>query len=482
MSPLVNRLQEFLAEVRKTIGLASRNLLRNRRRSLATLLALAIGSTSILLFGGYYANIRFSMLTAYVRQGGHMQIQHRDYYLYGSGNSTGFAIQDYPRVLQAIQADPELQRMVAVVTPALRFGGLAGNYDAGVSRTIIGNGFEAADINRMRRWNEYELPIIAPEFALDGAPPDAAVVGTGVARVLRLCAALQIADCPQPEVEAPKAQGKAMPSDIAALSALESGGAKAKEAPSRYPKVELLASNSTGTPNVASMQVVRAESQAFKELDEVYVILQLAQAQKLIFGRSPPKVTSIMVQLHRTADMGRARERLEKILAELNMKQPLVVMDFEQLTPFFVQTMQLFRTIFSFIFALIGAIVLFTVGNTMNTVVVERTVEIGTLRAIGLRRSGIRQLFLLEGLLLGVFGAVVGAISALVLSALVNRSGLTWLPPGSADVLPLILRVWGENLMIFGTSAALIIIATASAWWPAYRAARLNVVEALRHV
>jgi putative ABC transport system permease protein len=142
----------------------------------------------------------------------------------------------------------------------------------------------------------------------------------------------------------------------------------------------------------------------------------------------------------------------------------------------------MFDTIFGFVFLLIGGIVLFTVSNTMNTSVVERTVEIGTLRAIGLRRSGILHLFVIEGAMLGFFGAVFGALLALFLSVVINNLGLTWLPPASVAPLPFTVVVWGQNVMIFGTTIGLIIIATLSAWWPAYRAARLDVVEALRHV
>lgn len=464
----------------KTLSLAMRNLLRNRRRSLATLLALAIGSAAILLFGGYAANIKYSMQTAYVRSGGHLQIQHRDFFLYGSGNPTAYGIGEYVRVVQVLQADPALRRLLAVATPTLQFGGLAGNYDAGVSRTVIGTGMVAPDINRMREWNEFALPLVSPRFALDGAAPDAVIVGNGVARVLQLCESLKLGSCPQPDA-APAAPGKAMPADIAALSALE-GKAAAPGAPkAAAPKIELLASNSSGTPNVAALQVVRAENQGFKELDEVAVILQLDQAQRLIYGRRTPKVTSIMLQLHHTAQIDAARARLAELLPTLQSAQPLSVRDFRELNPFFVQTIQLFDTIFGFIFALIGGIVLFTVSNTMNTAVVERTVEIGTLRAIGLRRAGIRRLFITEGLLLGLAGAVVGTLAALTLAAAVNASGLTWLPPGSAETLPLILRVWGESTMIAGTTIGLIAIAAVSAWWPAYRAANLNVVDALRH-
>jgi putative ABC transport system permease protein len=170
------------------------------------------------------------------------------------------------------------------------------------------------------------------------------------------------------------------------------------------------------------------------------------------------------------------------MLATFSASQPLAVLDFRTLYPFYVQTVQLFDTIFGFIFSLIGAIVLFTVSNTMNTAVVERTVEIGTLRAIGLRRAGIRRLFVIEGGLLGLCGTVLGVVLALVFSAIVNQMGLTWSPPGGVEPLPLTLRVWGETGMIFGTTVGLIGIAILSAWWPAYRAAQLDVVDALRHV
>ena len=140
-----------------TLNLAVRNLLRNRRRSLGTLVAMSIGCASILLFGGFSGNINYEMLTRIVQRGGHLQIQHRDFYLYGSGNPTAYGIADYDKILHAIQKDEVLQKMVVVVTPTLQFGGIAGNYAASVSRTVIGTGFNAADINKMRQWNDFGL-------------------------------------------------------------------------------------------------------------------------------------------------------------------------------------------------------------------------------------------------------------------------------------------------------------------------------------
>lgn len=463
-----------------TLSLAVRNLLRNRRRSLATLLAMAIGATSILLFGGYSTNINYTMHTEYVQTGGHLQIQHRDFYLYGSGNPTAYGIADYTSILSAIQNDEVLRNMVLVATPTLQFGGIAGNYAASVSRTIVGNGFVAQDINRMRKWNGLNLNTSSPAFALEGAAPDAAIVGTGVARVLQLCEALKIERCPKPEKET-KPEGASLPDDIAQLSLQETLAVTGAVAANPR-RIEVLAGNARGTPNVASLEVIRAEEQGFKELDEVYVMMHLAKTQQLIYGKSSPKVTSIILQLRRSEQIPVALARLTPILAKFSATQPLAVLDFRTLNPFYVQTIQLFDTIFGFIFTLIGAIVLFTVSNTMNTAVVERTVEIGTLRAIGLRRAGIRNLFVTEGALLGLCGALLGVLLALVISGISNQMGLTWSPPGGVVPLPLTLTVWGETRMIVGTTLGLICIAILSAWWPAYRAAQLSVVDALRHV
>jgi len=460
-------------------SLAVRNLLRNRRRSFATFIALVIGSSSILLFGGYRKNIEYTMQTAYVHAGGHLQIQHRDLFLYGSGNAVKYSIGDYESLIAAIVADGVLGPMVSVVSPTLQFGGIASNASANVSLTVVGLGIVAADRNRMRAWNEFDLPEDPPHFALEGASPDAAVVGHGVARVLMLCDALGVTDCPKPVDEQPTT-GEALPADIALLAG--SDAPEAEGVAVGKPRIELLASSVGGAPNVVSLEIVRAERQGFKELDELYLMLQLAQAQRLVYGRATPKATAIMVQLNHNAHLEPARNRLKALIAQHAPGQSLNVLDFRELNPFFVQTVQMFDAIFGFIFMLIASIVLFTVGNTMSTAVMERTVEIGTLRAMGLRQRGVQRLFITEGMLLGVAGAVSGALLALVASTIVNRLGLTWLPPGSGHELPLLMRVWGETTTIVGTTLGLIIIAAFSAWWPARRASRLIIVDALRHV
>jgi putative ABC transport system permease protein len=114
-----------------TVSLALRNLLRNRRRSLTTLLAMMVGLVAILLFGGYRSNIIYGTQTGFVQQTGHLQVQRRGYFLDGGDNPTAYGIANYPQLIERIRQDPELAPMLAVVTPTLQLGGIAGNFAAG---------------------------------------------------------------------------------------------------------------------------------------------------------------------------------------------------------------------------------------------------------------------------------------------------------------------------------------------------------------
>lgn len=458
-----------------TWSLAWRNLLRNRRRSLTTLLAMVIGLVAILIFGGYRSNILYGTQTGFVQQTGHLQIQRKGYYLDGGDNPTAYGIAGYEALLAHIRQDPVLAPMLVMATPTLQLGGIAGNFSAGVSRSVMATGLIPEDRNRMLEWNDYGVISYAQPLPLVGAPRDAVLVGMGVARKLKLCALLDTSDCVPGE--APKAaEGAGVPDDIAALSSLEGR----TRAPTAENRIEMLAATARGAPNVASLNVIKASNMGIKALDDVYMAMHLAQAQRLIYGAATPQVTAILIQLQHTAQIPAARQRLLALLAESG-QAGLEVLDFEALNPIYRQTNEFMDSMFGFIALLIGVIVLFTIGNTMSTAVVERTAEIGTLRAMGLRRSGIRRLFLCEALQLGLIGAVVGVLSALAVAYAINHSGWSWTPPGYAYAYLILVRV-GEDLpLLAGSVTGIIGVTLLSAWWPARRAASSMIVDALRH-
>lgn len=459
-----------------TLALAIRNLKRNRRRSITTLAAIVVGTVAILLFGGYTRNIRYGLQMGFVRSSGHLQIQHQDYFLYGSGNPAAYGIAGYQHLMDVVRHDPVLAPMLTVVTPTLTLGGIAGNFEAGLSRTVIATGLDVAGQNELQKWNDFGYPGTPDPLALTGTAPNAAIVGEGVARVLQLCGTAGLPRCTTAHDPSLRSAA-ALPADLAALSAAEAGSVPQHQ----DTRVELLAATARGAPNVASLSVIKAESQSVKDLDDIYVALHLAQAQRLIYGGDPPQVTAIIVQLHHTDQIPAARRRLEQLLATSLKGEPLEIHDYETLNPYYGQTIGFFAAIFGFISILIGVIVLFTVGNTMSMAVVERTPEIGTLRAMGLRRSGIRNIFMAEGMLLGLIGSVLGILVAVSLAYLINHGGITWTPPGRVDAVPLHVRVWGEPAPMMTVAIALTLVTILSSWIPSRRGARINIVSALRH-
>jgi putative ABC transport system permease protein len=308
------------------------------------------------------------------------------------------------------------------------------------------------------------------------------MIGTGVARKLHLCASLATSECrgdaPQALNGLPNAASGAAvsaPPDILALAA--------QEAPhdAQTNRIELLAASAHGAPNVVTLSVIEARNMGIKAVDDTYLAMHLEQAQRLVFGRDAPQATSIIVQLYRSDDLPAAMARLKTLLNTRLAQRDLTALDFEELNPLYGQSRQFMDSLFGFLSVLIGIIVLFTIGNTMSTAVVERTVEIGTLRAIGLRRQAVRSLFLSEGLLLAALGAVLGITLALVVAVLVNHSGMTWVPPGYSYAYLILIRVWEDPPLMLGTTFGLFLVTVVSAWWPADRAARLVIVDALRH-
>jgi putative ABC transport system permease protein len=246
------------------------------------------------------------------------------------------------------------------------------------------------------------------------------------------------------------------------------------------PRLELLSATAGGAPNVVSLAVAGAERQGARELDDNFIAMHLALAQQLVYGRGAHKATAIVLQLHRSEDMPVVRQRLDRLIADNHLD--LEVRDVRDLSPFYVQVVAMFGTIFMFVSLVMGVIVLFAVVNTMTMNVMERTNEIGTLRAMGVRRGGVRTQFIVEGAMIGALGAVVGAILAIAIAALVNGAGLSWTPPGNASATPFEVNVLGNPLLVAGAWVALTLVATAAALIPANRAARLSVVDALRHV
>lgn len=468
--------------MRLVLKTAARNILRNSRRSFMTGSAVAAGALALTLFGGFVSYIFAGLETSNVQRVGHLSVFRSGYFLFGSGNPAAYGIDDYRHVMDLIAKDPVIRPRLNVITPMQSLVGIAGNFSDGneASKTFLGVGLIPSARDRMLQWDERHTgQVRRPDGLLSDHDPSRGLVGVGLARILALCGPLHIRDCPPAPVRASESGDAAKHrDDLAGLAQLDE--APSGETKPVSPRLELLSATAGGAPNVVSLAVAGAEPQGVRELDDNFIAMHLALAQQLVYGRGEHKATAIVLQLHRTEDLPAVRERLQHLIADNHLD--LEVRDVRDLSPFYVQVVAMFGAIFVFISLVMGVIVLFAVVNTMTMNVMERTNEIGTLRAMGVRRSGVRIQFILEGALIGALGAIAGAILGVAIAALVNGAGWTWIPPGNSSPTAFKVNVLGNPMLIATAWVVLTLVATIAALIPANRAARLSIVDALRHV
>jgi putative ABC transport system permease protein len=458
---------------------AARNILRNGRRSLMTGSAVAAGAMAMLLFGGFVLYIFTNLETTNVQRVGHLSVFHSGYFLFGSGNPAAYGIDDYSKVMALIADDPVIKPLANVITPTQSLVGIAGNFSGGneASKTFLGVGLVPSARDRMYQWDERHTGLgRAPDSRLSDADESRGLVGVGLARILALCGPLGIKDCPAAPV-VKTVEASATRDDLTDLARIDAPSTAANDS---APRLDLLGATAGGAPNVVSLKVAGAEPQGVRELDDNFIAMHLSLAQQLVYGRGEHKVTAIVLQLHRSEDLAVVKARLAKLIADNHLA--LEIRDIRELAPFYAQVVGMFSVIFMFVSMVMGVIVLFAVVNTMTMNVMERTNEIGTIRAMGVRRGGIRTQFILEGALLGAIGATVGALIAIGISIAVNHAGLTWTPPGNSGAAPFRVDVLGHPMLIAGAWIALTLAAMSAALLPANRAARLSIVDAIRHV
>ena len=137
-----------------------------------------------------------------------------------------------------------------------------------------------------------------------------------------------------------------------------------------------------------------------------------------------------------------------------------------------ISSMTLFLGAIAAVSLVVGAV---GIANTMFTSVLEKTREIGTMKAIGAKNRDILMIFIFNSAMVGLVGGILGVILGALVSALFPMIGVTMTRPGSGVSLPL-----SPGLMIFGLTLA-VLIGVISGAVPAYRASKMKPVDALRY-
>ncbi|MDD2680467.1 MAG: ABC transporter permease [Candidatus Omnitrophica bacterium] len=132
------------------------------------------------------------------------------------------------------------------------------------------------------------------------------------------------------------------------------------------------------------------------------------------------------------------------------------------------------------ILTLIILVASFNIISTLIVMVVEKTKDIGILRALGMSSFGIRKIFTYQGLIIGALGTLLGGVGGTILCFLLKKYQFIKLPQDIyyIDRLPVAIEVWPDIVLIVMSALVIILVATI---YPASRAAKLRPVEALRY-
>lgn len=405
------------------LRLAARNVFRNRIRTLISLSAIACGAAALIINAGIVFNI-FRELREDAIHGrhGHLQIYrqgHADHHLEDT-ESRLMTAADTRRVLDLARSNGR----VLHATQRREFSGLISNGERRAA--FLGVAVDPLD----------DAIFSAHAVLRDGAPlspsrPYGVLAGLGLAAKL-----------------------DARPGDV----------------------LVLMTTTASGTINAIHVTLQGVFEGGLKEYDDWTLKVPLAAAAQLLID---DRSEQIVLLLKRTEDVAVTRAQLEAAFRDAGLT--LETRSWRELALFHGQVVDLFGRELDIIRLIIATIVILGIGNAIGMSIMERNVELATLRALGLRGRAIVALLTTEAFLTAVLGAFFGVLGGVIVARIVSHIGIVYpSPPGSTRPF-----LGGIDLDAANMLEAFVICVTASllaAVLPIWRAIRRPIAPTLRHV
>ena len=411
-----------------TINLAARNLTRYRRRTLLTSLLITLGVTALLIFLAAAGSFKQTMIGSITDSMlGHLQVHRKGYTASIDNLPLNLSLQPkaVSRIEEMLKAEPE----ILAYSKRVKLGAMFSNFTENTSIRLNG---------------------------VDPAAEDATVPG------LR-----------QRINDGDKTGALVSPGKVL-IPQLLARGMKVKVGD----QVVLVVTNSSGSVNGKPFTVGGildgvtgpGGRDGYIHIDDARELLRMEQ----------PEVMEIAVRLKSLAKLGEVQQRLSKALDEIRNKEDKPATElhlWSDLSPF-ASIVRMIDLMTLFIRIMLIAIVLVSVMNVMLMAVYERIREIGTLAAIGTQPGKLMAIFLIEGLLLGLAGALAGIALSYGIIALLNA-------------YPVVFSFGREQITLYpgldfievpGVILLAVLVSGLASLQPAWRAACMDPIQALRHV
>jgi len=379
--------------------------------------AVTFGIVAMLLASGFIEWSLWYGRDAVIRaQLGHFQVTRKDYYERGVADPFNYLLPRSSAEFNRIEAIDGVE----VVAPRMSLTGLASHDDATLS--FMGEGVEPERDVRLSG----AIRIVEGEN-LSAEEPDGVVIGRGLAANL----------------------GVSVGDSLVLLSSPSSGGASAAE-----------------------VRIRGIFGTIMRGYDDAVIRMPMSVAAQLTRSEGA-QVWAVLL-----SDEGLLPEALSSARDAVK-NADMEVISWRELSDFYTKTEALMKSQLGGVRLIIGVIIVLCIANTMYMSVIERTVEIGTVLAIGTPRREVMMLFLIEGAMLGVAGAIVGMVLGGILAVLISAVGIPMpAPPGGGD--PYLAGIRIEVPMLVEALVLAVSAAVLASVVPARKASRQVIVDALR--
>ena len=412
----------------KIIKLAAKNLMRYRRRTLLTSLLITIGIMAVLLFvalSGSFRSLMIGQITDSML--GHIQIHKKGYVA---------SIDSLPLTLNMKPG------MVDKVTEYL---GEAKNIEAWSSRIKFG-----AMFSNFKETTSIRLNAVDPE--------------------------MEVATCPllQGRIIDGKKDGALVEPGKILIPELIAKGLKIKTGDT----IVLVSTNRDGSVN-GNTFIVKGILEGISGPGGRDGYMHIDDARNLL-RMEDDEISEFAIRLKDPQKLEQTFKKMSQHFSQLINKQGKPAFDvhkWEKLSPF-SNIAKMIDMLDIFIKVMLVSIVLISIMNVMLMAVYERIREIGTIAAIGTIPSRILSLFVTEGLLLGILGALAGTSLSLGMIYIMNIMTITFSFGRQEN---LVLQPGVGIADIIAINAVVILVSVLASLQPAWKAARMDPISALRH-
>jgi putative ABC transport system permease protein len=413
----------------RVLSIAAKNLMRYHRRTLLTSLLIMIGTVAVLLFialSGSFRELMVGQITDSML--GHIQIHKKGYV--ASIDSLPLTRNMSQRMVDKVQQTLAQIDQVESWSPRIKFGAMFSNY---AETTNI-------RINAVLPEREQKTVPLLSGRILEGDTSGALVE-----------------------------RGKVLIPEIIAKGMKVNVG----------DTIVIVANNRDGSVNGANF-TVQGILEGISGPGGRDGYMHIEDARDLL-RMEEPEVSEIAVRLKDPKQIESVYKQLQNTLGSITNQQgkpAFEIHTWEKLSPF-SNIAQMIDLLDVFIKVMLVSIVLISIMNVMLMAVYERIREIGTLSAIGTTPNKILALFVTEGFLLGTLGTAIGVAISLITIYVLNVKTLTF-SFGRQENLVLSPTIAPSDVAMI--AVVVLAVAVLASLQPAWKAANMDPIDALRHV